>query len=482
MIGHSLTILADRPECPGRLQRHEPAAKRTPQGRRQFGPCLREIFRLSLRLRRGVRDGWFGLRFLRPRPGTVTMTASDVLHELLVADEFHPAVVMFDDGGQALHPISGRIHGGPKRTESCQTSALASKAREPGFPAIRLPNPAFIRLVPQPTPATRAAFIMGKTLIIAEKPSVMTDLSRALAKPLGKFEKQGSGRDAYFENDNAVITSAVGHLVELRMPMGPNGKKLPWNFQVLPAIPEHFDLDPIPDIRSPPQAGPQARQAQGHRPHRQCLRRRPRGRTDLPLHHGNRQNPQARPAALDAVDDQQRHPRSMGAPPQRRANAAPGRCRPVPLRVRLARRPQRDPRVHLLQLPPRRLQHHRRRPRPDADARHPRRPRGGNPAPSSRPPISRSTPPSASRPANIPASGSTKRGKRTRPPRSPGPSASGTKPPPSHQRPLRGQNRHRFRGKESADPDRPAALRPHHPPARGSVFRQGHPPDRPGAL
>jgi DNA topoisomerase-3 len=88
---------------------------------------------------------------------------------------------------------------------------------------------------------------MGKTLIIAEKPSVMNDLSKALAKPLGKFEKEGSGRDVYYENDQAVITSAVGHLVELRMPMGPNGKKLPWNFQVLPAIPENFDLDPIPD-------------------------------------------------------------------------------------------------------------------------------------------------------------------------------------------------------------------------------------------
>lgn len=88
---------------------------------------------------------------------------------------------------------------------------------------------------------------MGKTLIIAEKPSVMTDLSRALAKPLGKFEKQGTGRDSYFENEQAVITSAVGHLVELRMPMGPNGRKLPWNFQVLPAIPDRFELDPIPD-------------------------------------------------------------------------------------------------------------------------------------------------------------------------------------------------------------------------------------------
>jgi DNA topoisomerase-3 len=88
---------------------------------------------------------------------------------------------------------------------------------------------------------------MGKTLIIAEKPSVMTDLSRALAKALGKFDKEGSGRDTWFENEQAIITSAVGHLVELRMPTGPNGKKLPWNFEVLPAIPDRFELDPIPD-------------------------------------------------------------------------------------------------------------------------------------------------------------------------------------------------------------------------------------------
>jgi DNA topoisomerase-3 len=86
---------------------------------------------------------------------------------------------------------------------------------------------------------------MGKTLIIAEKPSVMNDLSKALSKALGKFNKVGAGRDIHYENDNAVITSAVGHLVELRMPMGPNGKKLPWKFDVLPAIPENFDLDPI---------------------------------------------------------------------------------------------------------------------------------------------------------------------------------------------------------------------------------------------
>jgi DNA topoisomerase-3 len=86
---------------------------------------------------------------------------------------------------------------------------------------------------------------MGKTLIIAEKPSVMNDLAKALSPKLGKFKKVGEGREIYYENDNAVITSAVGHLVELRMPMGPNGRKLPWKFDVLPAIPETFTLDPI---------------------------------------------------------------------------------------------------------------------------------------------------------------------------------------------------------------------------------------------
>jgi len=87
---------------------------------------------------------------------------------------------------------------------------------------------------------------MAKTLIIAEKPSVATDLARSLTKELGKFTKKGKSRDAtYFENDTVAITSAVGHLVELKMPQGPNGKNLPWKFDVLPAIPQKFELQPI---------------------------------------------------------------------------------------------------------------------------------------------------------------------------------------------------------------------------------------------
>ncbi len=91
---------------------------------------------------------------------------------------------------------------------------------------------------------------MGKALIIAEKPSVATDLARALTKPLGKFEKKGKNRDTYFANDQAIITSAVGHLVELKMPTTGNGKKLPWKFDVLPAIPQHFELEAKEDTES----------------------------------------------------------------------------------------------------------------------------------------------------------------------------------------------------------------------------------------
>ena len=87
---------------------------------------------------------------------------------------------------------------------------------------------------------------MSKILIIAEKPSVAADLARSLTPKLGRFEKRGKSRDSqYFDNEQASITSAVGHLVELKMPTGPNGKKLPWKFEVLPAIPKVFELQPI---------------------------------------------------------------------------------------------------------------------------------------------------------------------------------------------------------------------------------------------
>ncbi len=78
---------------------------------------------------------------------------------------------------------------------------------------------------------------MGKTLIIAEKPSVASDISKAL----GKFQKQ----DDYFENDQYVISSAVGHLLELTPPEGVEAARGKWTFKCLPVIPPHFDLQPI---------------------------------------------------------------------------------------------------------------------------------------------------------------------------------------------------------------------------------------------
>jgi DNA topoisomerase-3 len=78
---------------------------------------------------------------------------------------------------------------------------------------------------------------MGKTLIIAEKPSVASDISKAL----GKFQKH----DDYFENDDYVISSAVGHLLELTPPEGVEAARGKWTFKCLPVIPEHFDLRPI---------------------------------------------------------------------------------------------------------------------------------------------------------------------------------------------------------------------------------------------
>jgi DNA topoisomerase-3 len=78
---------------------------------------------------------------------------------------------------------------------------------------------------------------MPKSLIIAEKPSVAVDLARAL----GGFKKQ----DDYFESDDAVISSAVGHLVELALPSELDVKRGKWSFANLPIIPDEFELRPI---------------------------------------------------------------------------------------------------------------------------------------------------------------------------------------------------------------------------------------------
>ena len=79
---------------------------------------------------------------------------------------------------------------------------------------------------------------MTKTLIIAEKPSVANDI----AKTLGGFTKH----DEYFESDEYVLSSAVGHLLEIAVPEEFDVKRGKWSFAHLPMIPPYFALNPIP--------------------------------------------------------------------------------------------------------------------------------------------------------------------------------------------------------------------------------------------
>ncbi|MES2973093.1 MAG: DNA topoisomerase III [Pseudomonadota bacterium] len=82
---------------------------------------------------------------------------------------------------------------------------------------------------------------MTKTLVIAEKPSVAQDIVRALTPTAGKFEKH----DDHFENDKYIVTSAVGHLVEIQAPEEFDVKRGKWSFAHLPVIPPYFDLKPV---------------------------------------------------------------------------------------------------------------------------------------------------------------------------------------------------------------------------------------------
>jgi DNA topoisomerase-3 len=82
---------------------------------------------------------------------------------------------------------------------------------------------------------------MTKTLVIAEKPSVAQDIVRALTPVAGKFDKH----DEHFENDTYVVTSAVGHLVEIQAPEEFDVKRGKWSFANLPVVPPYFDLKPV---------------------------------------------------------------------------------------------------------------------------------------------------------------------------------------------------------------------------------------------
>ena len=78
----------------------------------------------------------------------------------------------------------------------------------------------------------------GVSLVIAEKPSVAADIARAL----GGFSK----KDDFFEREDMIVGSAVGHLLEIAAPEQYEVKRGKWSFAHLPVIPPHFDLRPLP--------------------------------------------------------------------------------------------------------------------------------------------------------------------------------------------------------------------------------------------
>src|SRR6476646_2936546 len=79
---------------------------------------------------------------------------------------------------------------------------------------------------------------MGKTLVIAAKPSVGKDYAKALP---GSSQAEYD----YIESDDFVVSWAVGHLVELAEPEDYDPKYKLWSLNRLPIIPEEFHLKPL---------------------------------------------------------------------------------------------------------------------------------------------------------------------------------------------------------------------------------------------
>jgi len=84
---------------------------------------------------------------------------------------------------------------------------------------------------------------MGKTLIIAEKPSVAADIVKALP---GKFTKAKT----HFESDDHIVSFAIGHLVSIAYPEEINPELQKWTLDNLPILPEEFPLAVLPDSKA----------------------------------------------------------------------------------------------------------------------------------------------------------------------------------------------------------------------------------------
>lgn len=82
---------------------------------------------------------------------------------------------------------------------------------------------------------------MGKSLYIAEKPSVAKEFAKALKLNM-------SNRDGYLESDEAIVTWCVGHLVTMSYPDAYKPELKRWSFQTIPFIPSEFRYEVIPGV------------------------------------------------------------------------------------------------------------------------------------------------------------------------------------------------------------------------------------------
>lgn len=87
---------------------------------------------------------------------------------------------------------------------------------------------------------------MGKTLVLAEKPSVAKEIARVLG-----CNKNGNG---CLEGEKYIVTWALGHLVTLADPDVYDKKYEKWDMQDLPMLPQNMKLVVIPESRKQFQA------------------------------------------------------------------------------------------------------------------------------------------------------------------------------------------------------------------------------------
>lgn len=82
---------------------------------------------------------------------------------------------------------------------------------------------------------------MGKSLYIAEKPSVAQEFAKAL-------QLNTKRRDGYLESSDAIVTWCVGHLVTMSYPEAYDEKFKKWSLETLPFLPEEFKYEVIPAV------------------------------------------------------------------------------------------------------------------------------------------------------------------------------------------------------------------------------------------